>query len=131
MIWFAWRQFRIQALIACTLLLALAIAFLVTGPHLVHTYNTTIVGCKARGDCNGSESSFLSALPLPTEPAHRKCASRGAYWHLLGRSGRRTRIRHGYLPIGLDAERVAHAVARREDRRRRTCEHHHGWSFSP
>lgn len=64
MIWFAWRQFRIQALIACTLLLALAIAFLVTGPHLVHTYNTTIVGCKARGDCSGSISSFLSAYPF-------------------------------------------------------------------
>jgi hypothetical protein len=64
MIWFAWRQFRIQALIACTLLVALAIAFLVTGPHLVHTYNTTIVGCKARGDCNGSTSSFLSAYPF-------------------------------------------------------------------
>jgi ABC-type transport system involved in multi-copper enzyme maturation permease subunit len=64
MIWFAWRQFRIQALIAGTLLLALAIAFLVTGPHLVHAYNTTIVGCKARGDCNGSTSSFLSAYPF-------------------------------------------------------------------
>jgi hypothetical protein len=64
MIWFAWRQFRIQALIACTLLLALAIAFLVTGPHLVHTYNTTIVGCKARGTCNNATGSFLSAYPF-------------------------------------------------------------------
>jgi ABC-type transport system involved in multi-copper enzyme maturation permease subunit len=64
MIWFAWRQFRLQALIASGLLLALAIAFLVTGPHLVHAYNTTIVGCKARGDCSGSISSFLSAYPF-------------------------------------------------------------------
>jgi ABC-type transport system involved in multi-copper enzyme maturation permease subunit len=64
MMWFAWRQFRTQALIALGLLLALAIAFLVTGPHLVHTYNTTIVGCTARGDCNGSTGSFLSAYPF-------------------------------------------------------------------
>jgi hypothetical protein len=64
MIWFAWRQFRVQALIAFALLLALGIAFLVTGPHLVHTYNTTIVGCRARGDCNGSTESFLSAYPF-------------------------------------------------------------------
>jgi hypothetical protein len=64
MIWFAWRQFRIQALIAFALLLALAIAFLVTGPHLIHAYNTTIIGCKARGDCNGSTGSFLSAYPF-------------------------------------------------------------------
>jgi len=64
MIWFAWRQFRVQALIALTLLVALAIAFLVTGPRLVHTYNTTIVGCTARGDCNGSVSIFLSAYPF-------------------------------------------------------------------
>lgn len=64
MIWFAWRQFRVQALIALTLLIALAIAFLVTGPHLVHTYNTTIVGCKARGNCNVSIGNFLSAYPF-------------------------------------------------------------------
>jgi ABC-type transport system involved in multi-copper enzyme maturation permease subunit len=64
MMWFAWRQFRIQALIAFTLLLALAIAFLVTGPSLVHAYNTTIIGCKVRGDCNGSMNSFLSEYPF-------------------------------------------------------------------
>jgi hypothetical protein len=64
MIWFAWRQFRLQALITGVLLLALAIAFLVTGPHLVHMYNSTIVGCKARGDCSGSISSFLSTYPF-------------------------------------------------------------------
>jgi ABC-type transport system involved in multi-copper enzyme maturation permease subunit len=64
MIWFALRQFRLQAVTAFALLLALAIAFLVTGPHLVHAYNTTIVGCQARGDCNGSTESFLSAYPF-------------------------------------------------------------------
>jgi hypothetical protein len=64
MIWFAWRQFRTQALIAFALLLALGIAFLITGPHLIHTYDTTIVGCGARGDCAGSTGSLLSAYPF-------------------------------------------------------------------
>jgi hypothetical protein len=64
MIWFAWRQFRLQALVAALLLLALAIAFLVTGLHLTHLYNTTIVGCSARGDCQGSINSFESAYPF-------------------------------------------------------------------
>jgi ABC-type transport system involved in multi-copper enzyme maturation permease subunit len=64
MIWFAWRQFRVQALIAFVLLLAVAIAFLVTGPTVAHIYHTTIVGCAARHDCNGAQNSFLSAYPF-------------------------------------------------------------------
>jgi hypothetical protein len=64
MIWFAWRQFRLQALIALGALIALAIAFLVTGHGLTHMYNTTIVGCKARGNCDGATSSILSAYPF-------------------------------------------------------------------
>ncbi|MGC2484932.1 MAG: ABC transporter permease subunit [Acidimicrobiales bacterium] len=64
MIWFGWRQFRTQALIAGALLIALAIAFLVTGPNLSHTYHTMIVGCSARHDCNEVHNSFLSAYPF-------------------------------------------------------------------
>ncbi len=64
MIWLAWRQFRLQALIAVTLLLALGIGFLITGPGLVHTYDTAIVGCAARGNCNGVTNSFLSRDPF-------------------------------------------------------------------
>ncbi|MGC2167558.1 MAG: hypothetical protein WA580_00480 [Acidimicrobiales bacterium] len=64
MIWFAWRQFRIQALIAFALLLAVGIAFLVTGPHVLHTYHTTIVGCAARHNCNAAQNSFLSTYPF-------------------------------------------------------------------
>ena len=64
MIWFAWRQLRLQALIAGVLLIALAICFLITGPGLVHVYDTTIVGCAARGNCNGATGSFLSRDPF-------------------------------------------------------------------
>ncbi len=64
MIWFAWRQFRTQALIAFVLLLAVGIAFLVTGPHVLHTYHTQIVGCSARHDCTAVRGSFLSAYPF-------------------------------------------------------------------
>ncbi len=64
MIWFAWRQFRTQALIALGLLIALAVAFVITHARLEHAYNTTIVGCKAEGDCNAAISNFLSAYPF-------------------------------------------------------------------
>lgn len=64
MIWFAWRQFRTQAVIAFVLLLAVGIAFLVTGPHVLHTYHTQIVGCSARHDCTAVRGSFLSAYPF-------------------------------------------------------------------
>jgi hypothetical protein len=64
MIWFAWRQFRLQVMIAGALLIALAICFLITRPGLVHFYNTSIVGCSARGDCNGVTNSFLSRDPF-------------------------------------------------------------------
>jgi hypothetical protein len=64
MIWFAWRQFRVQALIALVLLLALGAAFLVTGPHLLHTYHSSIVGCRARRDCSAAKGSYLSAYPF-------------------------------------------------------------------
>jgi ABC-type transport system involved in multi-copper enzyme maturation permease subunit len=64
MIWLAWRQFRVQALIAFAFLLAVAIAFFLTGPNVLHTYHTTIVGCAARRDCQGAQNSFLSTYPF-------------------------------------------------------------------
>ena len=38
MIRFAWRQFRFQALVVTGFLVAIAVAFLATGPHLAHLY---------------------------------------------------------------------------------------------
>lgn len=64
MIWFAWRQFRIQALIAFLLLVALAIAFLITGPDVLHAYRTTIVGCRAHNDCQAAKGAILSTYPF-------------------------------------------------------------------
>jgi ABC-2 family transporter protein len=40
MIWLTWRQFRAQAVAAAAALAVLAIVFAVTGPHLVHMYDT-------------------------------------------------------------------------------------------
>jgi hypothetical protein len=59
MIWLAWRQFRVQAYVAAGLLGALAVLFLVTGPHLAHLYDTTVATCGAHDDCGTVQGSFL------------------------------------------------------------------------
>jgi hypothetical protein len=59
MIWLAWRQFRVQAYVVGALLGALAIALLLTGPHLVHLYDTIVVTCSAHNDCGPVQVSFL------------------------------------------------------------------------
>jgi hypothetical protein len=58
-IWLAWRQFRTQAAIVFGVLAVLAIALVVTGPHLVHVYDTTVASCRAHGDCAAASDSFL------------------------------------------------------------------------
>src|ERR1017187_566908 len=59
MTWLAWRQFRLQACVAVALLAAVAIAFVMTGPHLVHVYDTVVRTCASRGDCPSVTQSFL------------------------------------------------------------------------
>jgi hypothetical protein len=62
---FAWRQFRTQAAIAVAGLAALAVVLAITGPHLAHLYDTSgIATCKAHGDCDALDSSFLSHYRL-------------------------------------------------------------------
>jgi hypothetical protein len=51
MIRFAWRQFRFQAIVVSALLAALAVVFLITGPHIAHEF-AELRNCKAKGDCN-------------------------------------------------------------------------------
>jgi hypothetical protein len=58
-IWLAWRQFRLQAFVAAGFLIAVAIAFALTGPHLVHLYDTTVATCGAHNDCGPVQTNFL------------------------------------------------------------------------
>lgn len=60
MIWLTWRQFRTQGAVAFGALVLIAIALGVTGPHLVHLFDTTVAPCRARGDCAAATTSFLS-----------------------------------------------------------------------
>jgi ABC-2 family transporter protein len=58
MIWVTWRQFRAPTVVAAGALAALAIAFAVTGPQLAHLFDTTVLTCRAHGDCESAISSF-------------------------------------------------------------------------
>jgi hypothetical protein len=63
MIWLTWRQFRTQAWVACGGLAALAIAFLVTGPHLASLYSASgIPTCHAHSDCPALAASFQAEV---------------------------------------------------------------------
>jgi hypothetical protein len=69
MIWLAWRQMRSQVAVVAGVLLAIGIALVVTGPHLVHMYDTVIKPCAARSDCGGAGSfsnqyRFFQAVSL-------------------------------------------------------------------
>jgi len=59
-IWLTWRQFRTQAVVVCGLLAAVAVALAVTGPHLVHLYDTTVKPCASHGDCAAATESFMN-----------------------------------------------------------------------
>lgn len=59
MIRFAWVQVRVQTLIVAAALAAIAIALAVSGPHLIHLYNTSVAGCSARGDCSAAITQYL------------------------------------------------------------------------
>jgi len=57
---FAWLQFRMQAAIAAGALVVIAVVLAVTGPNLVHLYDTTVANCTAHGDCAAAAAAFLS-----------------------------------------------------------------------
>jgi hypothetical protein len=56
-----WRQFRAQIVVTAAALAVLAVVLLITGPQLSHTFDTTVAGCRARGDCAGA----INALQRP------------------------------------------------------------------
>ena len=61
MIWLTWRQFRTQALAALGAVVALAVAFALTGPHVAHLYATSgLADCRA--NCEGLRDAFSNKL---------------------------------------------------------------------
>lgn len=60
MIRFSWLQFRVQAAVAGSILVVIALAFAFTGPNLTHLYNTTVATCSAHGNCSTATAAFLS-----------------------------------------------------------------------
>lgn len=61
MIWASWRQFRSQGAVAFAALAVVAVVLAVTGAHLVHVYDSTIVPCKGQGDCKTLIAKFASS----------------------------------------------------------------------
>jgi hypothetical protein len=59
MIRFTLRQFRSSGVLVLGALTAFAVVLLVTGPHLVHLYDTVVAKCSTEGDCNSVTSAFL------------------------------------------------------------------------
>jgi hypothetical protein len=55
---FAARQFRVQAVVAAAALAAVGAVVLVTGPHLIHRYDTLVAGCTGQS-CGLATEVFL------------------------------------------------------------------------
>jgi hypothetical protein len=60
MIWFAVRQFRLQALIAAAALAALAVVAAVLGAHVWHDYHASVTGCAAHADCSSATADLIN-----------------------------------------------------------------------
>jgi ABC-type transport system involved in multi-copper enzyme maturation permease subunit len=54
-----WMQFRTQVGVGIGGLLVVGVILAVTGPHLVHLYDTNVATCAAHGDCSSATSLFL------------------------------------------------------------------------
>lgn len=83
MTWLALRQFRVQAIVAGLFLLGVGTAFALTGPHLLHVYDTTVQHCAAHGDCGPVDSAFGSTdrlLQHLIEASVIVPALMGAFW---------------------------------------------------
>jgi hypothetical protein len=59
MIWFSWRQVRTSAMVLGGLLLVVLVVVVLTGPHMVHLYDTTVKSCRAKGDCLTAQGDLL------------------------------------------------------------------------
>jgi ABC-type transport system involved in multi-copper enzyme maturation permease subunit len=56
---FAWIQFRTQALVAYAGLALVAVALVLTGPHLAHLYDSTVANCATHGNCDTVTQLFI------------------------------------------------------------------------
>jgi len=62
MTWLAWRQFRMQAVVAAATLAVFAVVFAATGPHLASLYAASgLSGCRG-GRCQHLANNFLGQL---------------------------------------------------------------------
>ncbi len=59
MIRFTSLQFRAQATVALVALVIAAVVLAVTGPQILHLYDTIVATCAAHGDCSTADSNFL------------------------------------------------------------------------
>ncbi len=57
---FAWLQSRTQTVVASVGLLVVAAVALLTGPDIVHLYNTVIAPCAASNDCSGTTINLFA-----------------------------------------------------------------------
>lgn len=59
MIRFACLQFRTQAAVALLALAGVAAVVGLSGPQLIHLYNTLVAPCRSQGDCTTAAATFL------------------------------------------------------------------------
>ncbi|MGD0702683.1 MAG: ABC transporter permease [Trebonia sp.] len=64
MIRFAWIQARTQTAVAVAALAATAILAAITGPRLLHLYDSAVATCGTRNDCASATTAFLSSYRL-------------------------------------------------------------------
>jgi len=64
MTWFAWRQFRAQAVVAASILVLLLAIYITTGLHLHHVYDTVVKSCSSHGDCGSVTQAFQNSDKL-------------------------------------------------------------------
>ena len=104
-------------------LVLIAIVLLLTGPHLVHLYDTTVANCSAEGDCSAATSALITdgdkvgvGLRVVVEVVP---ALIGLFWGapLVAREAL-----DRYLPFGLDSGH-SHALDDCQDRPSRAGEH--------
>jgi hypothetical protein len=56
---FTWMQARTSALVVLAGLVLVAALAIATGPHLAHLYDTTVINCAARGDCQAAKAGLV------------------------------------------------------------------------